>query len=76
MSIQPFTIAIPQATLDDLRARLAHTRWPNQPPDIGMQAYRTVVAKQSQAIDAYNGELWKLPTGATAFAAFPDLCPK
>ena len=29
MSIQPFTIAIPQETLDDLRDRLAHTRWPD-----------------------------------------------
>ncbi len=27
MSIQPFKIAIPQATLDDLRERLARTRW-------------------------------------------------
>jgi pimeloyl-ACP methyl ester carboxylesterase len=27
MSIQPFTIAIPQATLDDLHERLARTRW-------------------------------------------------
>ena len=30
MSIQPFTIAIPQATLDDLRARLARTRWTDE----------------------------------------------
>src|SRR5579859_1499335 len=30
MSIQPFTIAIPQATLDDLRERLARTRWPDE----------------------------------------------
>ena len=30
MSIQSFEIAIPQATLDDLRARLAHTRWPDE----------------------------------------------
>jgi microsomal epoxide hydrolase len=30
MSIQSFKIAIPQATLDDLRARLAHTRWPDE----------------------------------------------
>lgn len=29
MSIQPFKIAIPQATLDDLRERLARTRWPD-----------------------------------------------
>ncbi|GHO61945.1 multidrug MFS transporter [Ktedonobacter sp. SOSP1-52] len=27
MSMQPFKIAIPQATLDDLRERLARTRW-------------------------------------------------
>lgn len=30
MSIQPFNIAIPQATLDDLRERLARTRWPDE----------------------------------------------
>src|SRR5438034_431333 len=30
MSIQPFTIQIPQATLDDLQQRLAHMRWPDE----------------------------------------------
>ena len=35
ISIQPFTIAIPQADLDDLHERIAHTRWPNQLPGIG-----------------------------------------
>ncbi len=35
MSIQPFKIAIPQAALDDLRARLAATRWPQQLPGVG-----------------------------------------
>src|ERR1700730_14694954 len=30
MSIQPFNIHIPQATLDDLQLRLAHTRWPDE----------------------------------------------
>ena len=30
MSIQPFTINIPQATLEDLRERLARTRWPDE----------------------------------------------
>jgi pimeloyl-ACP methyl ester carboxylesterase len=29
MSIQPFTIAVPQADLDDLRKRIARTRWIN-----------------------------------------------
>src|SRR4051812_24084796 len=35
MSIQPFTINIPQADLDDLRDRLARTRWPDQLPGVG-----------------------------------------
>jgi epoxide hydrolase len=35
MSIQPFNIAIQEADLDDLRDRLARTRWPNQLPGVG-----------------------------------------
>jgi hypothetical protein len=35
MAIQPFTIAIPQSTLDDLRDRLARTRWPDADADGG-----------------------------------------
>ena len=30
MSIQPFTITVAQRTLDDLRERLARTRWPDE----------------------------------------------
>ncbi len=30
MEIQPFTVQIPQADLDDLRDRLARTRWPDE----------------------------------------------
>lgn len=33
MTIQPFQINIPQATLDDLQQRLARTRWPDEGPD-------------------------------------------
>ncbi|GAB3138782.1 epoxide hydrolase [Amycolatopsis stemonae] len=33
--ITPFRIDVPQADLDDLRARLANTRWPDQPADAG-----------------------------------------
>ncbi|UOG77478.1 epoxide hydrolase (plasmid) [Hymenobacter tibetensis] len=29
--MQPFQVNIPQSILDDLRARLAHTRWPAEP---------------------------------------------
>jgi pimeloyl-ACP methyl ester carboxylesterase len=35
MTSQPFTIDIPQATLDDLRERLARTRWPDALADAG-----------------------------------------
>ncbi|HEX5166288.1 MAG TPA: epoxide hydrolase [Thermomicrobiales bacterium] len=34
-TIQRFTIAIPQADLDDLRDRLARTRWPGELPGAG-----------------------------------------
>ena len=33
--IQPFTIDIPDADLDDLRERLARTRWPDELPGVG-----------------------------------------
>ena len=32
ISIRPFHIDIPQQDIDDLRARIAHTRWPSQVP--------------------------------------------
>ena len=35
MTIQPFTIAIPQAELDDLRERLVRTRWTDELPGVG-----------------------------------------
>ena len=34
-AIRPFRIAIPQAALDDLRDRLARTRWPDGLPGVG-----------------------------------------
>src|SRR5215831_13177207 len=36
--IHPFRIGIPQADLDDLRERLARTRWPAEPPGSGWGA--------------------------------------
>lgn len=35
--MQPFRIDIPQADLDDLRRRLADTRWPDEVPDSGWE---------------------------------------
>lgn len=34
-AIQPFRVDIPQADLDDLRRRLARTRWPDETPGVG-----------------------------------------
>jgi hypothetical protein len=31
-SPEPFRLAVPDETLDDLRARLARTRWPDEIP--------------------------------------------
>jgi pimeloyl-ACP methyl ester carboxylesterase len=33
--LSPFTVAVPQAVLDDLRRRLDHTRWPDASPGYG-----------------------------------------
>jgi hypothetical protein len=33
--IRPFRIDTPQADLDDLRERLARTRWPDELPGVG-----------------------------------------
>ena len=35
MSIQPFEINIPEEILDDMRQRIANTRWPDEIPDSG-----------------------------------------
>jgi epoxide hydrolase len=34
-TIRPFTLDLPQAQLDDLHARLANTRWPDELPGVG-----------------------------------------
>jgi pimeloyl-ACP methyl ester carboxylesterase len=35
MGIRPFRIAVPDANLEDLRERLARTRWPDELPGVG-----------------------------------------
>ena len=37
MPPRPFTIDVPQAVLDDLHQRLAHTRWPEPLPGGGWE---------------------------------------
>lgn len=34
-SIRPFRVSVPEDALDDLRSRLARTRWPDELPDAG-----------------------------------------
>jgi len=34
-SVKPFRIKIPQAQLEGLSDRLARTRWPGEPSDVG-----------------------------------------
>lgn len=50
-AIHPFKINIPQADLDDLQARLARTRWPNELPGAGWS--RGVPLSYLQALAEY-----------------------
>jgi pimeloyl-ACP methyl ester carboxylesterase len=72
--IQPFRIDVPQADLDDLRERLARTRWPDELPGVGW-AYGTPLAYLRELAaywrDAYDwrrheARLNRLPQFTTA----------
>src|ERR1700736_4140397 len=53
MSIQPFTIAIEQVTLDDLRERLARTRWPDEAEHAGW-TYGTNLGYLKELVDYWQ----------------------
>jgi len=55
MSIQSFKIAIPQATLDDLRERLACTRWPDEVEGAGWD-YGTNLGYMKELADYWQHE--------------------
>jgi epoxide hydrolase len=57
--ITPFRVEIPQADLDDLRDRLARTRWPDELPDVGWD--RGVPLGYLQALAEYwrTGYDWR-----------------
>src|ERR1700722_15119603 len=57
--VVPFRIDIPQADLDDLRDRLARTRWPDQLPGVGWR---------------WHNPTWQVPTtgGARAMSGYLD----
>jgi pimeloyl-ACP methyl ester carboxylesterase len=59
MSIQSFKIAIPQATLDDLRERLARTRWPDEVERAGWD-YGTNSGYLKELVDYWQHEFdWR-----------------
>ncbi|MFG3256777.1 epoxide hydrolase family protein [Streptomyces sp. NPDC048172] len=52
--VEPFRIAVPQAELDDLTARLARTRWPAELPGVGWS--RGVPLSYLRELAAYWGD--------------------
>src|SRR5258706_8142371 len=59
MSVQPFRINIAQATLDDLRERLARTRWPDQVEDAGWD-YGTNLGYLKSLLDYWQSDFdWR-----------------
>src|SRR5260221_13101151 len=53
MSIQPFQVNVPQATLDDLHERLARTRWPDEVEGAGWD-YGTNLQYMKELIDYWQ----------------------
>jgi pimeloyl-ACP methyl ester carboxylesterase len=53
MDARPFTLAIPQTALDDLRDRLAHTRWPDEVDGAGWD-YGTNLGYLKELVDYWQ----------------------
>ncbi len=59
MKKSPFTVHVPQAVLDDLRERLAHTRWPDEVDEAGWD-YGTNLAYLKTLVDYWQHEFdWR-----------------
>ena len=67
MSITPYTIAIPQADLDDLKARLARVRWTNELPDVSTD-YGVSLESVKRLVkywqDSYDWRIWEAKLNA------------
>jgi pimeloyl-ACP methyl ester carboxylesterase len=69
MPVTPFSVAIRQETLDDLRARLARTRWPDEVRDAGWD-YGARLAEMRDLVDYWrDGFDWRRQE--RAINAFP-----
>ncbi len=70
MDVQPFRITIPQVALDDLHARLARVRWPDELPGIGWD-YGVPSAYVRRLVDRWcEGYDWR--TWETKLNAYPQ----
>ncbi len=59
MSVQPFKVQIPQATLDDLHERLARIRWTDEITD-ALWEYGTSLAYMKELIDYWQNQFdWR-----------------
>jgi pimeloyl-ACP methyl ester carboxylesterase len=64
VDIHPFTVEVPQAALDDLRTRLAHTRWPDEISGAGWN-YGTNLAYLKDLVDYWRaGFDWRAQEAA------------
>ena len=69
-AIQPFRIAVPQADLDDLRARLAGARWPDEVAGAGWE-YGTNLSYMKDLTDYWRDRFdWR--TQEQAINGFPQ----
>ncbi len=60
MSVQSFTITVPQSILDDLRERLARTRWPDEPEGAGWD-YGTNLAYLKELVSYWQHDFdWRV----------------
>lgn len=70
MTIRPFTIAVPQADLDDLRERLARARWTDELPGVGWD-YGVPLSYVRRLADYWlNGYDWR--TWEARLNAYPQ----
>jgi pimeloyl-ACP methyl ester carboxylesterase len=57
--VRPFRVAVPEDALDDLRSRLARTRWPDELPGAGW-SYGVPVARVRELVDHWRtGYDWR-----------------
>ena len=70
-AVRPFTIDVPQTDLDDLRARLARTRWPDELPESGWE-YGVPTPLSLRSLVDYWGEGYDWRAQETRLNAFPQ----